>query len=301
MKLNLRSVDLNLLTIFDAIMSERKMTLAAKRLHMTQPAASHALTRLRQTYDDELFIRTRAGMKPTPRAEALAGPIRDALLVIQETLEPNAAFDPRASDREFKIAFGRYGELSVLPRLLEAIDQQGTAISIQSHGDDTGDAISLIKDATLDFCLDFRLPEDDRLDGILCEHEEMVVIARNGHPRISKRLSKKKYFSEKHIVASMSEKKRELFQNFMKEQGGERDIMAEVNQVTAIPLLIAQTDSIATLPRSTAEMFQHTHQLNMFPLLFDVPKLPIYLIWNKALNRDKGHQWLKELIVTCLA
>ncbi len=300
MKLNLRSVDLNLLTIFDAIMSERKMTLAAKRLHMTQPATSHALTRLRQTFDDELFIRTRAGMKPTPRAEALAGPIRDALLVIQETLEPDTAFDPQNSDREFKISFGRYGELSLLPRLLNALSEQKTGISIQSHGDDTGDNLVQVKDAVLDFCLDYRMPEDNQLQSQLCEHEEMVVIARKGHPRITKRLTKKRYFEEKHIVASLPEDRRELFQHFMREQGGERDIMAEVNQVTAIPLLISQTDSIASLPRSTAELFLQSHQLDMFTLPFEVPKLPVYLIWNKAMNRDKGHQWFRELVVSCL-
>jgi len=99
MKLNLRAIDLNLLTIFDAIMQEKRMSKAAECLHMTQPAVSHALARLRTTFQDELFIRTRGGMKPTPKAMLLAPPIRDALLQIQEALEAGEQFDPSVARR----------------------------------------------------------------------------------------------------------------------------------------------------------------------------------------------------------
>jgi len=299
MKLNLRSVDLNLLTIFDAIIAEMQMSKAAKRLHMTQPAVSHALTRLRATFDDELFIRTRNGMKPTPRAEELSGPIREVLSLIQEALDPEQAFDPSRSNREFKIAFGRYGELSLLPALLNKVNQAETFINLQSYADEHGEGITLLKDGEIDFCFDFQLPEDARLDACLCGQEEMVVIARKNHPRLSELLSRQQYFDEKHIIVAIGDDKREFFQNLMREQGGERKLMAEVHQYTAIPTLVMQTEGIATVPRKMADFFLYQHQLNIFPLPLALPLMPFYLIWHKAMNRDKGHQWLKKLILDC--
>lgn len=301
MKLNLRSVDLNLLTIFDAIMGEKQMTRAAKRLHMTQPAASHALTRLRHTFNDELFIRTRKGMKPTPRAEELAGPVREVLSLIQETLDPEPTFDPTTSSREFRIAFffGRFGEFSLLPTLLHKVNERETLINIKSYGDERGDVISLLKDGELDFSFDFQLPEEPALDSSPCGNLEMVVVARKNHPRLSESVSPQDYFAERHIVASVSEGRREIYEELMREQGGERTLMAEVNQVAAIPMLVMHTDGIATVPRVIAEMFLHEHQLEIFPFPLDIPPRPIYLIWHQAMNRDKGHQWLKELILAC--
>ncbi|MGI9293813.1 MAG: LysR family transcriptional regulator [Pseudomonadales bacterium] len=115
MKLNLRSIDLNLLTVFDAIMVERNLSRAAQKLGMTQSAASAALSRLRLTFDDELFIRTRQGMLPTPRAEELIRPIRDGLASIEEALSPSQYFDPRVWDRVFKMVLGISGRLCYCP------------------------------------------------------------------------------------------------------------------------------------------------------------------------------------------
>ena len=160
MKHNLRSIDLNLLTIFDSIMTHRQMSKAAEQLHMTQPAASHALKRLRLTFDDQLFIRTRLGMKPTVRALEIAEPIREVLAKISDTFDTGQEFDPAASKRAFKIAFGRYGELKLLPSLLNKINEVDTQITIHSHLDQQETGLELTKEAEIDFCFDFIPPQD---------------------------------------------------------------------------------------------------------------------------------------------
>lgn len=297
MKLNLRAIDLNLLTIFDAIMAEGQMSKAAERLHMTQPAASHALKRLRQTFDDELFIRTRQGMKPTARAAEIAEPIREVLEIIQDTLDTDLAFDPTLSDRPFNIAFGRYGELILLPRLLNKVNEYDTAISIHSYLDDQATGVELVKDGDIDFCFDFVNPEDSRLDSCLFNEQELVVIARRNHPRLSEHITVEQYFSERHVVMSFGSERRGRLQQFMSEQGGTRKILAEVNQYIAAPTVVMQTDGIAIVPRQMAEFFLYKNELTILPFPFDVPPLAIYLIWHKSMNRDKGHQWLKDLIL----
>ncbi|GAA4096177.1 LysR substrate-binding domain-containing protein [Zhongshania borealis] len=302
MKLNLRSVDLNLLTIFDAIMNHGQMSKAAAQLHMTQPATSHALKRLRQTFDDELFIRTRNGMKPTARAIEIAGPIQEVLLKIRDTLDSNKHFEPTESDRAFRIAFGRYGELNLLPRILEKVNQVQTDISIYSHLDDQETGLESLKEGKIDFCFDFVSPQDKRLDYCEFKPEEIVVIARRDHPRLGTKssISTKQFFDEKHIVMSFGSDRRELLQQFMEEQGGIRKILTEVNQYIAVPTVVMQSDGIAIVPRPMAEFFLYKDRLKIFKLPLGLPSLPIYLIWHRAMSQDKGHSWLKGLIMECV-
>jgi len=299
MKLNLRSVDLNLLTIFDAIMTHGQMSKAAEALHMTQPAASHALKRLRHTFDDELFMRSRQGMKPTPRAQEIAGPIREILTQILDTLDSDQPFNPGESKRGFKIAFGRYGELILLPKILNQVNACPTNISVHSYLDDEETGIELVKEGNIDFCFDFVLPQDQRLDYCQFNQEELVVIARKDHPRLTTSINIEEFFAEKHIVMTFGSDRRELLQQFMAKQGGKRKILAEVNQYIAVPTLVMQTDGIAIVPRQMAEFFLYQHQLTILTLPLKIPPLPTYLIWHKAMNRDKGHSWLKELILQC--
>ncbi|MFT5032402.1 MAG: LysR family transcriptional activator for leuABCD operon [Bacteroidia bacterium] len=302
MKLNLRSVDLNLLTIFDAIMTQGQMSKAAAQLHMTQPATSHALKRLRQTFGDELFIRTRNGMKPTVRAIEIAGPIQEVLLKIRDTLDVNKHFEPTESERIFKIAFGRYGELNLLPRILGKVNQVQTGISIHSHLDDQETGLESLKDGKIDFCFDFISPQDKRLDYCEFKPEEIVVIARRDHPRLGGKssITTRQFFDEKHIVMSFGSDRRELLQQFMEEQGGTRKILTEVNQYIAVPTVVMQSDGIAIVPRPMAEFFLYSDRLEIFSLPLALPSLPTYLIWHQAMSQDKGHSWLKGLIMECI-
>jgi len=300
MKLNLRAIDLNLLTIFDAIWEERQMSRAAARLNMTQPAASQALARLRITFDDELFIRSRQGMKPTVRAQALAGPIRSALLQIQQAVTPEQIFDPHTSARKFNIAFARYGELLLFPALLKSIDTYAGALCIYSHNDENNNVCELIKDNDVDIGFDYREPKDNNLRSCVFEYEEMVVIARRGHPRLQKTLTQEDYFRESHVVLSASADLRVFYESIFSGPDARRRILAEAQQAIAIPHLIIDTDSIATIPKSMANSPLFAPHLCVFPLpLAMPPRLPIYMIWHEAMEPDAGHRWLREQLLHC--
>lgn len=299
MKLNLRTIDLNLLTIFDAIMLEKKMSSAARRLNMTQPAVSQALARLRSTVGDDLFIRTHTGMKPTTRAKALAGPVRDILAQIQEAFDPELNFNPSQSTRNFKIAFGPYGEFNLLPDLLSKVHLNQTDINIQSIA--TGKGISLLKTGDLDFCFIPTAVKDPGIECVKYTNTEFVIIARKNHPRLQHSLSLKDYAKEKHIIVRTNNFTLTQRQTFVHKDLFEirkaRAILAEVNNIAVMPLLVSQTNGIASLPRETAEFFQNQHAINIFPFPMQVPSTSFYLTWHKSLNRDKGHQWLREIIL----
>jgi Transcriptional regulator len=122
--MNLQTVDLNLLVVFEALMEERGVTRAANRVGLSQPAMSNALARLRRTFDDPLFVRTPEGMSPTPAAQSLIGPVRSALAQLRDIFEEKPAFAPSASERLFHLLTNDYVELTLLPLLVEAIREQ---------------------------------------------------------------------------------------------------------------------------------------------------------------------------------
>lgn len=299
MKLNLRAIDLNLLTIFDAIMQEKRMSRAAESLHMTQPAVSHALARLRTTFQDELFIRTRGGMKPTPKAMLLAHPIRDALLQIQEALEAGEQFDPAVARRTYNIAFAQYGEMSLFPALLNKVNQTAENIRIHSVGETNAEALELLKEGNIDFCFEMQNTKDERLDQCLFSEEEWVIITRKENCRYQKTITAKQYFAEKHIVLALKGERKQLIQRTMDELGGSRKILAEAQQIVAIPSLVMQTDAIATIPKKLAEFPLYKNKLKILPMPFSLPKTPFYLIWHRAMNKDQGHRWMRDLILQC--
>ena len=121
--MKLRSIDLNLLAVFDAIAAEGNLSRAARRLGMSQPAMSNALARLRETLDDPLFVRTGRGMEPTPRARLMTEPIRQALDLMQNSLRTDSAFDFASSKRSFTVAVEDYGEAVVMPRFMEWLNR----------------------------------------------------------------------------------------------------------------------------------------------------------------------------------
>src|SRR4051794_29944664 len=121
--MNLQTIDLNLLLVFEALLSERNVTRAAKRLGLSQPAMSNALTRLRRTFDDPLFLRTTSGMTPTPLAQGLSGPVGAALAQLREVLEEKREFNPAASEQVFHLLSNDHAELLLLPALLQALQK----------------------------------------------------------------------------------------------------------------------------------------------------------------------------------
>lgn len=301
MKLNLRAIDLNLLTIFAAIMTEKQMSRAADQLHMTQPAVSHALARLRLTFDDELFVRTRRGMVPTPKAQALAGPIMDALTQIQQTLQSAPPFDPLSSQRIFRIAFMQYGEISLLPNLLGQLGGTSNSISIESVSEDHHNPLDRVREFEIDFCFDVEPPKDERLQASLCGQEEWVVIASRQHPRLRQQITPAEYFNERHIVLALHGQRKQLVQQTMQALGGKRKILAEAQQYIAIPSLVMQSEGIATVPKKLVDYPLYRDGLRILEMPLQLPHTAYYLIWHKAMDKDQGHQWMKQRILEAAA
>lgn len=301
MSINLRSVDLNLLTVFDAVMEHGKLSHAADSLAMSQPAVSNAVARLRLTFHDELFIRSRHGMVPTQRAKELIIPVRQALKMVQSALNPENAFNPNVSNRTFKLAMGDYGELILLPALLSIFSQYKGALQIQTYPEVSKQSFELVKQAQIDFYFDYKPPIEEQLDYYQIGEEEVVVIARKGHPLFKKSLNHDEYMAAKHIILKFYHPSLTMLEDFLRvNKRIPRKVMAEVRQYVAIPGLITHTDCIATVPRKMAEYYASREAINIFPFPFEMEKTPTYMVWHKSMNQDQGHIWLKSQILSLI-
>lgn len=290
--MNLRSVDLNLLTVFDAIMTEQNLSRAAKKIGMSQPAMSNALARLRVTMKDDLFINTGRGVRPTPQAIELAEPIHGVLEKIVNTLNQTQGFDYTASNRKFTLSSADYGVVVILPYLINRLNEIGASVSIdiQQHNRDT------LKDkmnfGTVDFSLEYDPVYDSDLEQKAVLPEGASCIVSKNHPHITDELTLEDYCNAKHLATSQTT----LFDKHLMKYDIRRDVVMRVPNYFNIPYIIPYTELISTLPHRLAEKFAKQFDLNVFPSPIPDWHQPIFLLWHNNQTHDPGHKWLREVI-----
>src|SRR5258708_2562158 len=195
------SFDLNLLRVFDAILQTRSVTTAASNLHLTQPAVSKQLNRLRELLEDRLFVRTNDGMAPTPRAEALAGPIRKALSEGGTAIEQQLGFDPGTSDRTFRIFMNDVGQMALLPRVLAVIVKEAPLVNIQTVQIPTQRMRSVgLESGDVDLAVGYFEEFDGSMHRQVLFEEHYVGMVRAGHPTIRDVLTFEQFLQTPHLV-----------------------------------------------------------------------------------------------------
>lgn len=298
MNLNLRSVDLNLLPVFMAIMEAGQLSRAAEQLGMSQPAMSAAVQRLRHTLGDALFIRSRLGMIPTPRAHELHQQLLPHVTGLQHALSPERIFNPGDSDRQFNVLSGDYFEIVVLPVLLEQLRATAPSVVVGVQGIDQTMADSLHKTQS-DLAIDVFAADDPRLTQHILSHEPLVVIARRGHPELKGRCGKQQFLNAEHVVLPERNHRLPLDQ-ILNAPGWQRRIGARVTQLASMLAICAQSDMIATVPMTLAQRYAQALHLQVLPFPADLPPIPVFMIWAKSQQRDRGHQWFRQQILTLL-
>ena len=298
MKLNLRSIDLNLLPVFDAIMEAGQLSRAADQLGMSQPAISAALQRLRHTLDDDLFVRTRQGMEPTPRARELHLLLAPQLASLRESLDPGNRFEPSTSQRHFRLLSVDYFEMVMLPPLLQRIRRQApdVMLEIAPAGDDMADTLHK---AHADLAVDAFVQEDSRLHREVLLEENLVVVARRGHPQFQGRCSKSRFLKAEHVVLPARTRRLPLDQ-ILNAPGWQRRTGARVTQFASMLAVCARSDMIATVPERLAHHYADALQLQVLPFPVVMPPVPIYMLWPAAQDRDPAHRWLRQQLTDSL-
>lgn len=294
--MNLRQLDLNLLTVFDAIQTERNLTRAAKRVGLSQPAMSNALARLRQAVGDPLFKRTSQGMIPTARALQLAEPIRQALDLIQNGLRSRPEFDHGSSRRTFVIAAEDYGEVVILPRLLDWLVRVAPGVSVQVRPEPGSRLQRELEDGSVDMAIDFfRL----RSKGFTSQHileDALVTMARTDHPLAGENINLTDYVELPHVVLKPRTSTVPVVDRALERLQRIRTIAAHVPHFMSMPLIVQKSDLLCTLPRRMADVFADNFRLRVLKTPIELPTVPVYLLWHTSLDKDPGHRWLRSAV-----
>ncbi|MBK5124025.1 LysR family transcriptional regulator [Burkholderia sp. R-69980] len=296
--LNLRTVDLNLLTVFDAIHQTRNMSRAAERLGMSQPAISHALGRLRLTLNDPLFVRTGGAMQPTTRAEQIAGPIRSILDSVAGILRPPSGFDFVGAKRRFNLAPGDYGACVLLPGLCRRFAETGAAPVLNILDISGSKAEDALRVGSLDLLLSFYPITERGFHSEVILRDSLAIIAREGHPEMRNDLSIEAYCALRHVILEWPQGKgMKPGEQALYEAALRRTEFVLVHSAMHIPAILASTDAIATLPTRLCRHFAETHNLRLWSPDILRAQAPLYLNWHRSQDDDAGHVWLRGLIV----
>jgi DNA-binding transcriptional LysR family regulator len=292
--MNWGAFDLNLLIAFDAVMRERSVTRAGDRIGLSQPAMSHALNRLRYMLKDELFIRTPAGMVPTPRAEALGPPLRNALSEMQHALEP-ADFDPASSERDFTLTVNNYAAVVIAPPLVAAVSSAAPALRLTLRPSGTLDVVEQLDRGELDLAIGTRDSPGERFAAASLLDDAFVMVMRRGHPASRRKLSPAAFAALPHLEISSSREDTGFIDGWLAERKLKRRIALSAPYLSAAAILV-QSDLVATMTRRFAQEFVRHHPLQLCRPPYESPAVRTLMLWHRRLDRDPAHLWLRTLI-----
>ncbi|MEM1111711.1 MAG: LysR family transcriptional regulator [Pseudomonadota bacterium] len=295
--MNLRSVDLNLLTIFDAVMTERNISKAAEKISMSQPAVSAALSRLRIVLNDDLFVRTSHGVKPTPRAFELERPIRTILNLVSDTVLQAREFDPSTSDRVFSLASVDYAGIVLVPFLARYFEEIGAGARLKIWPQYERDIRELMHFGTVDLALDNIPIVDDDFQVHVVRREPAFFLARKNHPTLDAGSSLEQVLETPSVVLYPRSERLSLFDQHLLSLGLKRKRGIMVPSIFNMPYIVAETDMICTLPESIALELAKKFELDLYPVPIGDWLAPLYLIWHSSLDGDLGHQWFRNTII----
>ena len=297
--MDLRSFDLNLLVVLHSLIAERSVSNTAKKLHLSQPATSAALKRLRVALGDRILVRDGLHMVLTPRAEELLAPLAAILSEIERTLTNPVPFDPANVERTMRIATNDYGAFILIPPLMQRLESIAPNINVEVW--EIGrDAIAALKEGKIDLAIaDGWTLKQCQCTEILFS-ETFTCLARADHPRIQGELTLDRYLAEEHILVSPRGRVVGHVDAVLAQQGWERKVRLTLPHVLAVPAAVAATDGIVTIASRIAHQLAASYGLQILSPPLDVGDFQVAMAWRSPLTNDPAIQWLRsELIAIC--
>ncbi len=295
--MNLRSIDLNLLLVFDAVFQEKNITKAGSRIGLTQSSVSNALARLRGHLGDELFVRAAEGMRPTPRALELAEPIRSTLFSLQNILDPKR-FDPATESRVFKIAAVDYFSVIVAPRLASYLTQNAPGIDVRIISGNNS-APELLDKGEVDFAAIPFHNQSDRFGSQLLISDTWVCLTRKDHAFAGTVPTIKQFADAQHLGLSLTGDPHNFIDDELTKLGHSRRVVMTVDSAAVIPAIVEESDLIVTAPRKVIQRYASSNSF-MFECPVPVPNRSIHLdlAWHKRLSVHPSQKWFKETLLS---
>jgi DNA-binding transcriptional LysR family regulator len=303
--MNFRTLDLNLLRVFDVVMVERNVTRAAERLAMTQPAVSNALRRLREAMGEELFVPGSTGVTPTPHAEALWPAIRQALAGLRELFDPQA-FDPAQNERAFTLAMADATAAVIVPLWVAEMERSGSRAALRVEPLATRDPRALLERGAAHAAIGF-FPDVARELAAAGEQREAVLeplyscdyvcAMRRDHPLAARdTLTLDDYCAAAHARVSFAGRPHGFVDAALTQLGRSRRIALVINHFATAARVVRASDLLGVFPRRYLPVSGYADELVWRALPLQMPLIEIGLLWHRRHERDAGHRWLRQTL-----
>ena len=286
-------IGLQLIELFNSIYSTRNLTLSASQLGLSQPAVSRGLARLREAYDDPLFIRQQRGVQPTPFADHLAEPLAAALSIVQATIE-RPTFVPTTDERHFRIAMTDIGERYFLPRIVAHLSKVSPRVSVETVSPALSELQSGLASGDIDLVVSLLPRLGKQIRELRLFRERFVYLARAKHPVVRGKLTKEMVRSLRHVVVSTPGTRHATeVERVLSTSRTRVPVALRVRSFLSIGPIVAESDLVAVVPGTLAELVGATLKLQQLDPPFHFPGYEVSMGWHQRFHRDQGSEWLR--------
>lgn len=294
--MHIETVDLNLLRLFDAVYRARSVSRAAEALGLTQPAASHGLTRLRLLLGDALFTRAPGGVAPTPRADRLAVAVQSALATLEEALHEPDRFEPRVSRKTFRIHMSDIGEGRFLPALMARLRELSPGVRVETMPLAAGDVATGLDSGRVDFAFGFLPGVKDTQRAQLLK-DRYIVLLRKDHPFVKRRRSGQVLLEALQELDYVAVRTHAETLRILQLLNLEDRLRLTTEHFMVLPAIVRATDLAVVMPRNIARGFAEEGGYAIVEPSFPLRDFTVSLHWSKRFESDPGNRWLRQVIV----
>lgn len=298
--MDIASLDLNLLKVFDALYTERSVTAAGKKIGLAQSSISGALARLRAEFDDELFVSTSVGMKPTQRAQALAPKIVEALNIIRAVREPNEIFDPKGACLTFKIATSDLHLAQIGILMMTHFEKLMPNLNLRFELLSKKQAFTALDEGRLDFIIGVyeQIPARFYQRDVITD--EFVCIVRKDHPIINNKLTLEDFCNTSHVLMTLHNDEVGVVDTALAAKGLKRRVAITVSMFSVVPAIVSKTNYIATIPKSLADSPLVTTDCQVYSVPLSLDDWQMTVIWSKMTIAEAPKRYVLEQILNVI-
>jgi DNA-binding transcriptional LysR family regulator len=300
--MDIKDLDMNLLTVFDALFETRSVTLASKTIGLSQPAMSYSLAKLRESFDDPLFVRIDNKMQPTPRALTMAPQVKRILEIVKGELLNFSGFDPASSTRQYTFSMSDIGEVFFLPPLIHRIWQESPLATVRTQSPSPAYLMTALEEGLIDLAIGYF--PDLRKSGFYQQQlfeSKFVCISSKNNPLMQAKsgLTLQSYIDASHVTVLFEGRSHELIDRHLTQMKIVRRVVLTVPHFMTLAEIIPQTTLIATVPKEVAlQMAKKSNDIAMHELPFESPLFALKQFWHKRNHDDPANQWLRNIVRT---
>lgn len=297
--MNLDGLTLHQLRVLLTLLEARSVSGAARRLGVSQPAVSHTLRSLREALGDPLLVGGARGMAPTPRAEALAGPLRRVVHELGAVLGGGPAFDPATTRHTFVLATWDGLSLTLLPALLARVGAEAPGVALDVRPVPTPGSAAGLEEGSIDLSLEVGPRDAPGLRQRTIGEDGFVCVVRADHPGVGEVLDLETFLRLPHALISPRGEGVGVVDQRLAELGHQRRVALRIRYFLAAPLVVARSDLLLTAPRSLAEAMAALAPLRILDPPLELPRFRLHMAWHERAEADPAHQWLRAAVVGC--